>query len=120
MLAYTILYFVELARFNAGNIIEIDKAKLLLDSSVVVLNIIGQILLSLAFAEQWYIWNLVNIFSILLWTNRLLSPEASSYTLVMVIKYVFYLLNSINGLRIWLNLSRNGEEESLPHHGNCC
>ena len=26
------------------------------------------------------------------------------------IKYSFYLLNSLNGLRIWLNLSRKGEE----------
>ena len=84
----------------------IDKAKLFLDAFVLVLNLIGQILMSWAYMDQWYLWNLVNIFSILLWTNRLMSAESDSYTIVMVIKYSFYLLNSINGLRIWLKLSR--------------
>ena len=83
-----------------------DNAKILLDASVVVLNILGQVLMSFAFAEQWYVWILVNIFSILLWTNRLVSPEATSYTMVMLVKYIFYFVNSLNGLRIWLKLSR--------------
>ena len=85
---------------------EIDKAKLFLDAFVLVLNLIGQILMSWAYMDQWYLWNLVNVFSILLWTNRLMSAGSDSYTIVMVIKYSFYLLNSINGLRIWLGLSR--------------
>lgn len=118
-ITFAILYWVDLVQYNAGHIAEIDKAKILLDSAVVVLNIIGQILMSLAYADQWYVWNLVNVFSILLWTNRLLSPEASSYTLVMVIKYSFYLLNSINGLRIWLKLSKEGKECELSH-SSCC
>ena len=75
--------------------------------------------MSLAFAEQWHIWNLVNVFSILLWTNRLLSPEASGYTVVMLVKYVFYLMNSLNGLRIWLSLSRDPQRH-MPEHRGCC
>ncbi len=105
--AYSILYGVDLAQFRAGKIVEIDKAKILLDASLVVLNILGQVLLSLAFTEQWYLWILVNIVSILLWTNRLTSPGASGYTAVMLVKYVFYFLNSLNGLRIWLKLSKS-------------
>jgi len=117
-IAYGILYWIDLSQFNAGRIPEVDKAKLLLDASVVVLNIIGQILLSLAYADQWFIWNFVNVFSIMLWTNRL-SADASSYTVVMIVKYCFYLLNSINGLRIWLKLSKEGSSE-LPEHAGCC
>ena len=105
-LCYGILYWIDLKQFEAGKIAEIDKAKLFLDSFVLVLNFAGQILMSYAYADQWYLWNLVNIFSIMLWANRLMSADSDSYTLVMVIKYVFYLLNSINGLRIWLKLSR--------------
>lgn len=119
LVAYGILFWIDKAQMAAGKIAGIDNAKLILDAAVVVLNIIGQILMSLAFADQWYIWNLVNVFSILLWTNRLLSAEASSYTVVMVIKYVFYLLNSINGLRIWLHLSKH-DEADMPQHGSCC
>jgi len=106
--AYTILYYVDAARLDPS---EIDKSKILLDATVVMLNIMGQVLLSLAFTEQWYIWTLVNIFSILLWTNRLMSSGANSYTIVMVIKYCFYLINSLNGIRIWLKLSKSDEVE---------
>lgn len=125
IVAYGILFWIDKAQLAAGKIAEIDNAKLILDAAVVVLNIIGQILMSLAFADQWYIWNLVNVFSILLWLNRLFSPEASSYTVVMVIKYVFYLLNSVNGLRIWLKLSRDDHDGlhdhgDAPSHGACC
>ncbi|MBR5074709.1 MAG: nicotinamide mononucleotide transporter [Bacteroidales bacterium] len=105
-LCYGILYWIDLKQLQAGKIAEIDRAKLFLDSFVLVLNFAGQILMSYAYADQWYLWNLVNIFSIMLWTNRLMSAGSDSYTIVMVIKYGFYLLNSLNGLRIWLRLSR--------------
>lgn len=116
---FAVLYFVDLEKFRAGSILEINKQKILLDAIVVVLNIIGQILMSLAFTEQWYIWISVNVFSIMLWTNTLLSAEASSYTAVMALKYVFYLLNSVNGLRIWLKLAKKGEFHAHIGHG-CC
>lgn len=83
-----------------------DKPKILLDAIVTVLNITGQILMSLAFMEQWYIWNLVNVSSICLWAVTIAGSSASGYAVVMLLKYVFYLLNSLNGLRIWLSLSR--------------
>lgn len=118
--SYAALYYIDLAKFNAGRLAEMDKAKILLDATVVTLNILGQVLMSMAFMEQWYIWNLVNVFSILLWTNRLAVPDAGGYALVMVIKYVFYLLNSINGLRIWLHLSRNHREMMPQKKHGCC
>lgn len=105
-IAYGILYWVDLQQLNAGKIQEIDKSKLFLDAFILMLNFMGQILMSWAYMDQWYLWNLVNVFSIMLWTNRLMSAQSDSYTIVMVIKYSFYLLNSLNGLRIWLRLSR--------------
>ena len=117
--AYSILYFIDLGQLRAGHISEISQSKIFLDAAVLILNIIGQILLSFAFADQWFIWNFVNIFSILLWTNRLLSPDAIGYTIVMAIKYVFYLMNSINGLRIWLALAKEHSAPEETGHG-CC
>lgn len=80
---------------------------ILFDAIVFVLNVLGQILMSFAFMEQWYVWILVNVFSIFLWSEKAMSSAESSYTVVMVIKYSFYLLNSLNGLRIWYALSRD-------------
>lgn len=105
-LCYGILHAVDMARLRGGEIASIDSQKILLDAAVVVLNIIGQALMSMAFTEQWYVWTFVNVFSIMLWTNRLLGQGAGASALVMVVKYSFYLLNSLNGIRIWLRLSR--------------
>lgn len=117
---YAVLYYIDLAQFNAGQLTEIDRSKILLDATVVMLNIIGQVLMSMAYMEQWYIWNLVNVFSIWLWANRLMTPDAGGYTVVMIIKYVFYLLNSINGLRIWWRLSGKDAECCQPKKHGCC
>ncbi|MBR4756213.1 MAG: nicotinamide mononucleotide transporter [Bacteroidales bacterium] len=104
-LLYFILLTVDTAKFNAGKLDSLNKSKVLLDAVVMTLNIAGQVLLSFAFMEQWYIWILVNISSISLWTVALVSGTGSGNASVMLIKYIFYLLNSLNGLRIWLALS---------------
>lgn len=103
--SYAVLYFVDVQR----GIGEVNRSKVFLDAAVFTLNIVGQVLMSLAFMEQWVVWNLVNVFSILLWGHTMLASDSSSYTVVMFIKYCFYLLNSLNGLRIWLRLSRDPE-----------
>lgn len=103
---YFILLYVDVAKLSAGKIADIDRRKILLDAVVMSLNIAGQVLMSLAFMEQWYIWILVNVSSISLWTVALVGGAGSGNAAVMLIKYIFYLLNSLNGLRIWLNLSR--------------
>lgn len=78
---------------------------ILFDALVFILNVLGQILMSLAYMEQWFVWILVNIFSILLWLDKSMASSDTSYTVVMVIKYAFYFINSVNGLRIWRKLS---------------
>ena len=57
------------------------------DSVTTVLSIIAQFLMALAFMEQWVLWIITNIVSVIMW--------------------IFYLANSINGLRVWLKLSRS-------------
>ena len=85
---------------------EINRTQVFADAARTTFNIGGQVLMALAFYEQWYLWILVNVASILLWGSTMLSSAASSYTVVMFVKYCFYLINSFNGLRIWYNLSR--------------
>jgi len=85
---------------------EINRVQVFADAARTTFNIAGQVLMALAFYEQWHLWILVNVASIVLWGSTMLSSAASSYTVVMFIKYCFYLLNSLNGLRIWYKLSR--------------
>ena len=73
------------------------------DSTTTILSIIAQALMALAFMEQWALWIITNIVSVVMWCVCVARGEA--HAAVMVIMWVFYLLNSINGFRVWLKLS---------------
>ena len=74
------------------------------DSTTTVLSIVAQALMALAFMEQWVLWIITNIVSVVMWVVCVTRGEAHAG--VMVIMWSFYLLNSINGLRVWMRLSR--------------
>jgi nicotinamide mononucleotide transporter len=74
------------------------------DSATTVLSVVAQALMALAFMEQWVLWIITNVISVVMWAVCVSRGEAHAG--VMVIMWSFYLLNSINGLRVWLSLSR--------------
>ena len=73
------------------------------DSTTTVLSIVAQALMALAFMEQWALWIITNVVSVVMWCICVARGEA--HAAVMVIMWSFYLLNSINGFRVWLKLS---------------
>ena len=75
------------------------------DSATTVLSIVAQALMALAFMEQWALWIITNIISVVMWCICVARGEA--HAAVMVIMWTFYLLNSLNGFRVWMNLSRD-------------
>lgn len=74
------------------------------DSVTTVLSIVAQALMVLAFMEQWALWIITNVVSVVMWVVCVSRGEA--HAAVMVIMWSFYLINSINGLCVWLRLSR--------------
>ncbi len=86
---------------------KVNDPQPLKDGTTTVLSIIAQALLSLAFMEQWVLWIIVNVVSVIMWVILVLRGEP--HAAVMVIMWAFYLLNSINGLRVWLNLSKGSK-----------
>ena len=73
------------------------------DSTTTVLSITTQALMAMAFMEQWILWIITNVVSVVMWVVFVFQDVPHSE--VMVIMWVFYLLNSLNGLRVWLKLS---------------
>ena len=71
------------------------------DAATTVLSIIAMFLMVKQYTEQWILWAVVNIISILMWMFIWINggPHAG----LIVIMYVFYLANSINGLIVWNN-----------------
>ena len=104
LLGSVTLYFI-LAHFDKSAAGTFLKWSVILDVITLVCNILGQLFMSNAYMEQWFFWIGVNIFSMLMWSWTL-SQTGGSYALIYIIKYSFYLINSIYGLRIWLALSR--------------
>lgn len=74
------------------------------DSATTVLSIIAQALMALAFMEQWALWIITNLISVVMWSVCV--ARGDEHAGLMVIMWVFYLLNSLNGLRVWFNLSK--------------
>lgn len=115
-LAGLVLSYFLLLHISAGQAHDnVLKIAILMDALSMMCNILGQMLMSMAYMEQWFFWIGVNIASIVMWAATL-SRSSDSYALIYLIKYSFYLLNSLNGLRIWLRLSRSGA--ALESAGN--
>jgi len=106
-LVATVVTYLILARFDRGAAEGFLRIAVLFDAIPLVCNVLGQFLMSTAFMEQWILWLAVNVSSIAMWTVSLRSGSADTgYATVYIIKYSFYLINAVNGLRIWLKLSR--------------
>ena len=105
LVGLVVAYFI-LSALDKTEAAGVVKWLVAMDAFSMMCNIIGQYLLSTAYMDQWYFWIGVNVSTIIMWVLTLRQEPGSSYALIYVVKYSFYLLNSLNGLRIWLNLSR--------------
>lgn len=102
--AGSIALYLILFRFDKSAATEFIRIAVVLDVLTIMCNIFGQILMSTAYIEQWVLWIGVNVFSLFIWTEAIFSGE-SDFALIYVIKYCFYLANSVHGLRNWIRLS---------------
>lgn len=102
----SVVAYLILAQFDKSSAEGFIKVAVVLDVLPLMCNIIGQFLMSTAYMEQWIFWIAVNVSSIIMWSATL-SNTGDSYAIIYIIKYSFYLLNAINGLRVWLRLSKN-------------
>lgn len=113
-LAGLMVSYLVLSNFGtSGPAYSFIKIAILADAFAMMCNILGQLLMSTAYMEQWIFWLGVNISSIILWSSKLSGEGASDYGIIYVIKYCFYFLNSLNGLRIWLALSRSKNQGDI-------
>lgn len=74
------------------------------DSATTVLSVIAMFLMVKTFMEQWVLWVTVNIISIVMW--GIAYANGVEHALLMVIMWIFYLANSVNGWVNWVRLAR--------------
>ena len=76
-----------------------------LDAATTVLNIVAMILMVKGFSDQWYLWILINVISIVLWLKQ--THQGAQYGVVVSIMWFVYLINSIYGLILWKKSAKN-------------
>lgn len=77
------------------------------DSATTMLSVIAMLLMVKKYMEQWALWAVVNIISVVMWT--LIWLKGGEHAGLIVIMYLFYLANSINGIVVWSNAAmKNG------------
>jgi nicotinamide mononucleotide transporter len=82
------------------------------DSATTVLSVLAMWLMVRKYVEQWFLWVAVNVISILMWV--FVWVDGGTHAGLMVIMYLFYLANSINGIIVWSTAAlRNDSAKSL-------
>ncbi len=77
------------------------------DASTEILQIVAQLLMTFAYAEQWYLWIATNVITIGMWSTVLIAdPTSYSWVVPTILMWVAYLVNSIYGLYRWLEGAR--------------
>ena len=75
-----------------------DDPQPYLDAFTTVPAIVAQVLMVLAFREQWYIWMLVDVLALVMWLR------AGNYC--MAAQYLFWCANCVYGYIQWSKLNR--------------
>ena len=66
-----------------------------IDSLCFSLQIVGQVLMTYQYSEQWYLWSGADVFEIVLWTFP------NNFNPVMVALWSAFLVNSLIGMHTW-------------------
>jgi nicotinamide mononucleotide transporter len=81
------------------------------DSATTVLSVIAMYIMVRAYTEQWILWGIVNIISIIMWVSLYL--RGTEHSAFMVLMWIAYLANSINGWIVWNRLSGRENESKV-------
>lgn len=81
----------------------IGGSESLTDGVLTVICVVAQLLMTFAYAEQWWLWILVNVVTVVMWVQSALA--GTPHAAIMAINYLFTLVNSVNGLLVWRRLS---------------
>lgn len=84
-----------------------------LDGLAVVMSVVAQVLMVLRFAEQWFLWIVVNVITITLWAIVLVQQGGNDWTIFAM--WVAFLINSIYGYVNWLKISKQAARDNVTN-----
>lgn len=85
------------------NVFHIKLLGAVFDASTEILQVVATFLMTLAYAEQWLLWILTNIISILMWISVIIAePTSLAWSVPTLVMWVAYLVNAVYGYIVWL------------------
>ncbi len=90
---------------------EIGGRNVWVDSATTVLSVIAQLLMLKRFTEQWLVWIMVNVLSIVLWLTTLMTQGGNDFA--MLVMWSAFLVNSVYG---YINWRRIGSQQGMGQH----
>jgi nicotinamide mononucleotide transporter len=79
-----------------------------LDSASTVLSIIAMILMAWRYMEQWVLWIVVDIVSIVIW--YLVVLDKGTNDIAMLVMWSAYLINAVYGFLMWIKMYKAQEK----------
>lgn len=76
----------------------------MVDSTSTVLSVVAMVLMAFRYVEQWYLWIIVNIVSIIMWLDVASTNEGQGVAILLM--WVVFLLNAVFGLVNWKRAER--------------
>lgn len=89
-------------------LLKTDDPQPVSDALAMTVAIGAQFLLTFAFVEQWFMWLVVNITNLVLWS--IAATRGVEFAPIMIVQYVFYFMNSVYGIVIWNKMSQTVSE----------
>lgn len=78
--------------------------QILLDSALLPLGIIGQMLMSVGYASQWIVWIAIDIINVIIWGQQLIHGGVAATS--MFVLQITMLINAIYGAYCWYKNSK--------------
>jgi len=85
-------------------LIKTDDPQPVSDALAMTVAVGAQFLLTFAFIEQWFMWIVVNGANLVMWA--IAATRGVQFAPIMVVQYVFYMMNSIYGIVWWSKMSK--------------
>ena len=93
--------------------------QILLDATLLPLGIVGQILMTYAFASQWVFWIAIDAINVVIWVNNLMNPAMSAgASITMLILQIFMLANAFYGAYSWFKDAQLQKNQAVSSHRN--
>lgn len=78
------------------------------DATTTVLSIIAMMLMAARMKEQWYLWIIVNVVSVYMWSVSFMSGNVDGFATLLM--WIVFLVNSIYGLLKWSSVEEKVSE----------